>query len=324
MADDLDDFFDEIEDAVAEVTEKGEDAVLGVEEKPEIDKATATTTTTTDLTSEADRPAKRIKMAPARPKGAVVAASAASSSVTTKKAQQSQPQQQQMAPLPPPPPPPPPSYPNPNNNTNNNNNNNNHGTNDRYFGPGSNGRGGGNRPGMSLPPLPPGPMPPLPPGPSPPPGINSNTIHNQNGNNNNNSNKQAKPIVRMAAGKSWVDSTLSEWPENDFRIFVGNLGADVDDTIFYNHFKSRYASVAMSKIVRDAKDDNKSKGYGFVSFLQPLDCAKAIREQDQAWLGSRPVRVKRSHWQERNKSTVKKKHRHEKKQQRKRGGGGRY
>jgi len=152
----------------------------------------------------------------------------------------------------------------------------------------------------------------------------SNNINSSNNQNSNNGNKQAKPIVRMAAGKSWVDSTLSEWPENDFRIFVGNLGADVDDTIFYNHFKSRYASVAMSKIVRDAKDDNKSKGYGFVSFLQPLDCAKAIREQDQAWLGSRPVRVKRSDWQERNKSTVKKKHRHEKKQQRKRGGGGRY
>jgi hypothetical protein len=317
MADDLDDFFDEIEEAVAEVTEKGEDAVV---EEPIAEASTE------------DRPTKRIKVAvasaPARPKGAVVAASAASSSLTTKKAQQQQ--QQQMAP--PPPPPPPPSYPNPNSSNNNNNNHHHHSNNnDRYFGPGSNGRGSGNRPGMNLPPLPPGPMPPLPPGPSPPPGFSNSTSNNHqnsnnnsnnsNSNSNSNSNKQAKPVVRMAAGKSWVDSTLSEWPENDFRIFVGNLGADVDDTMLYNHFKSRYASVAMSKIVRDAKDDNKSKGYGFVSFLQPLDCAKAIREQDQAWLGSRPVRVKRSDWQERNKSTVRKKHNKEKKQQKKRGGG---
>lgn len=34
-------------------------------------------------------------------------------------------------------------------------------------------------------------------------------------------------IVRQAAGKRWVDTTLTEWPENDFRIFVGNLGNEV-------------------------------------------------------------------------------------------------
>ena len=124
-------------------------------------------------------------------------------------------------------------------------------------------------------------MPPLPSGPPPPPNANNN--------------KPKKPVVRMAAGTTWVDDSLSEWPENDFRIFVGNLGAEVTNQMLHDHFKSRYASVAMSKIVRDK--DNKSKGFGFVSFLQPLDCAKAIREQDQAWLGSRPVRVKRSDWQ---------------------------
>jgi hypothetical protein len=34
-------------------------------------------------------------------------------------------------------------------------------------------------------------------------------------------------VVRQAAGKRWVDPTLTEWPENDFRIFVGNLGNEV-------------------------------------------------------------------------------------------------
>lgn len=34
-------------------------------------------------------------------------------------------------------------------------------------------------------------------------------------------------VVRQAAGKRWVDTTLVEWPENDFRIFVGNLGNEV-------------------------------------------------------------------------------------------------
>ena len=42
------------------------------------------------------------------------------------------------------------------------------------------------------------------------------------------------------------------------------------------------------------KSDGKSRGYGFVSLLDPKDCARAIREMDQSWLGSRPIKVKLS------------------------------
>jgi RNA recognition motif-containing protein len=35
------------------------------------------------------------------------------------------------------------------------------------------------------------------------------------------------------------------------------------------------------------KDENKARGYGFVSFLDPMDCAKAIREMNGKYLGSR-------------------------------------
>jgi hypothetical protein len=38
---------------------------------------------------------------------------------------------------------------------------------------------------------------------------------------------EAKVHVRKAAGKAWVDPTLSEWPENDFRLFVGDLAKEV-------------------------------------------------------------------------------------------------
>jgi len=301
MSDDLDDFFDEIDEAVAEVTEKGE-TTIAVSEEPTTateDKAKPTTDAVDVKFAEEkvepeNRPAKRIKVAvasaPARPKGAVVAASAASSSTASKKAQ---PQQQSIAPPPPPPPPAPapPSH---------------HNSNNRYFGPTT------NNSNTALPPLPNGPMPPLPPGPPPPP--SSHTTKDNNNNNNN------KPVVRLAAGKSWVDNTLSDWPENDFRVFVGNLGAEIDDEMLLKHFQTKYPSATMSKIIRETAS-GKSKGYGFVSFLQPLDCAKAIREQDQAWLGSRPIRVKRSDWQERNKSTVQKRNRNQRKQQKKRGGG---
>lgn len=34
-------------------------------------------------------------------------------------------------------------------------------------------------------------------------------------------------VVRQKAGQRWVDTTLAEWPEDDFRVFVGNLGNEV-------------------------------------------------------------------------------------------------
>lgn len=33
--------------------------------------------------------------------------------------------------------------------------------------------------------------------------------------------------MREAAGKKWVDKSMAEWPENDYRIFVGDLGHEV-------------------------------------------------------------------------------------------------
>uniref|UniRef100_A0A7S4EJG7 RRM domain-containing protein n=1 Tax=Pseudo-nitzschia australis TaxID=44445 RepID=A0A7S4EJG7_9STRA len=331
--DDLDDFFDEIEEAEAEVagleettnadttgetkTEEGsppKDAAVDINVNVSVD-------VDVDVDVAAPPPAKRIRIAaasaPARPRGAVVAAAAASGSGSSHHSQPLQ-QQQQLAPPPPPPPPPPMAgaYHN-NRNTNVNNN-------DNYFGPGTNANM--NIHGTNLPPLPTGPMPPPPP---------KQTNHYNNNNRNTNETttstangtdpttatyeKSGKPVVRMAGGKSWIDSSLADWPRNDFRIFVGNLGGDVSDPMFDEYFRTRYPSVALTKIVRDFnKDPPVSKGFGFVSFLKPLDCARAIREQDQQWLGSRPIRVKRSDWQERNRNTVQKKKKREAKQQKRR------
>eukprot|EP00977_Amphora_coffeiformis_P010103 scaffold2357_cov167-Amphora_coffeaeformis.AAC.11 len=79
-------------------------------------------------------------------------------------------------------------------------------------------------------------VPPPPPPPPPPPATNQGAMapigplptspppvdgNHASGNN--------KTHVRTAAGKTWVDPTLEEWPENDFRIFVGNLDPTVTD-----------------------------------------------------------------------------------------------
>jgi len=128
----------------------------------------------------------------------------------------------------------------------------------------------------------------------------------------NESNQPLQAHKRSAAGTTWTDATLSDWPENDFRIFVGNLSKDVTDPELYEHF-SKYKSLAMVKIVKDAKT-GLSKGFGFCSLLDPLECARAIREMDQTWLSSRPIRIKRSDWKERELREVQKKNNMKKKQ----------
>lgn len=125
--------------------------------------------------------------------------------------------------------------------------------------------------------------------------------------------------VRTAAGKTWVDPTLDEWPSNDFRIFVGNLGSDVTDDNVWQHF-SKYTSLLKAKIIRDMnKPGQPSRGYAFVSFGDALECAKALREMDQTWIGSRPIRIKRSNWKDRELKNVRNEQKKRKKQHKRMG-----
>lgn len=48
-------------------------------------------------------------------------------------------------------------------------------------------------------------------------------------------------------------------------------------------------------MIRD-KRTNKPKGYGFISFGEPWDMTKAMREMDNKYVGSRPVKLKKSTW----------------------------
>jgi hypothetical protein len=268
MADDLDDFFDEIEEVESEVVK--EDAAAAAAAAAE-SSASAEPSTAATEENESEPPAKRAKVesspptpAPVRPKGLVVAA--ASSAVIRKPKEDTFESNDGSAVA-------------------------------------SNGMGSHQPPGPAAGPVipPPPPLPPLPPGLPP-------TQAQQSA--------SKKPVKRMAAGKVWIDPTLDEWPENDFRIFCGNLDKGVADSQLFDHYK-QYASLAKAKIVMDG--DGISRGYGFVSFLQPLDCAKAIRETDQSWLGSRPIRVKRSDWKDRNLNQVLKKNKKQSKQRKRMG-----
>ena len=64
----------------------------------------------------------------------------------------------------------------------------------------------------------------------------------------------------------------------DFRLFCGDLGNEVTDEYLFRAF-ARYPSVLKAKVVRDKKT-KKTKGYGFVSFKDPQDYLKAMREMN--------------------------------------------
>ena len=145
--------------------------------------------------------------------------------------------------------------------------------------------------------------------------------HNNNATTTTTTNTTTKPKahIRTAAGKTWIDPTLEEWPENDFRIFVGNLDPTITDEQVWQHF-CRYPSLLKARVIRDnAKPGAPSKGYAFVSLGNALECAKALRELDQTWLGSRPCRLKRCNWKDRELNQVRKNEKKRHKQQKRMG-----
>ncbi|KAL7099031.1 hypothetical protein ACP275_09G056600 [Erythranthe tilingii] len=105
------------------------------------------------------------------------------------------------------------------------------------------------------------------------------------------------PIPRKAAGHTWVDPTLAEWPENDYRLFFGNLRNEVNDDILSKAF-SKYPFFNRAKVVRE-KHLGKTKGYGFVSFSNQADLVATLKEMNGKYVGNRPIQLKKSDWKAR-------------------------
>ncbi len=98
----------------------------------------------------------------------------------------------------------------------------------------------------------------------------------------------------MAGGTTWEDETLAEWDagknsihlfiylvnnfSDDFRLFCGDLGNEVNDDALTRAF-NKYPSFQKAKVVRD-KRSGKSRGYGFISFKDSQDYIRAMREMN--------------------------------------------
>ena len=65
-------------------------------------------------------------------------------------------------------------------------------------------------------------------------------------------------------------------------MFCGDLGNEVTDETLQRAF-SKYPSFVKAKVVRDRRS-NKTKGYGFASFRDPVDFTRAMREMNGQWI----------------------------------------
>ena len=85
---------------------------------------------------------------------------------------------------------------------------------------------------------------------------------------------------------------MAHWDNDDYRLFAGDLGNEVTDDLLTKSF-AHYPSLVRAHVVRE-KRTNKSKGFGFISFKDPDDYVKAMREMNGKYVGNRPISLKRS------------------------------
>ncbi|KAK2641107.1 hypothetical protein Ddye_022870 [Dipteronia dyeriana] len=73
-------------------------------------------------------------------------------------------------------------------------------------------------------------------------------------------------------------------------IFVGDLAPDVTDYLLQETFRAQYPSVRGAKVVTDP-NTGRSKGYGFVKFLDEHERNRAMTEMNGVLCSTRPMRI---------------------------------
>ncbi|KAG9135211.1 hypothetical protein Leryth_013478 [Lithospermum erythrorhizon] len=92
---------------------------------------------------------------------------------------------------------------------------------------------------------------------------------------------------------NWATFSMGEKRSNngsDLSIFVGDLAADVTDTLLHETFSSKYNSVKAAKVVMDA-NTGRSKGYGFVRFGDDNERTQAMADMNGVYCSSRAMRI---------------------------------
>lgn len=81
-----------------------------------------------------------------------------------------------------------------------------------------------------------------------------------------------------------------------WRLFVGNLGPEVSESLLLSTFQNSYPSTSGVLLVRDWKSQ-KSKGYAFVAFADGKEFLRALKEMNGKWIGNRQCIIKKSEHQ---------------------------
>ncbi|KAL4583598.1 hypothetical protein LXL04_008176 [Taraxacum kok-saghyz] len=92
---------------------------------------------------------------------------------------------------------------------------------------------------------------------------------------------------------NWATFSMGEKRSNngsDVSIFVGDLAADVTDTLLHETFANKYPSVKAAKVVIDI-NTGRSKGYGFVRFGDDNERTQAMTEMNGTYCSTRPMRI---------------------------------
>ena len=86
---------------------------------------------------------------------------------------------------------------------------------------------------------------------------------------------------------------------------MGDLGNDVTTEMLVEAFSS-FPHYNKAKVIRD-KLTGKGRGFGFVSFSDPLAAAQAKRAMHRKYIGNRPCHIKISRSEKQDMANVKKK-----------------
>ena len=73
------------------------------------------------------------------------------------------------------------------------------------------------------------------------------------------------------------------------RLYVGGISWGVDDDMLRDHFE-RFGAVRDVRVIRD-RDTGRSRGFGFVTFENPIDASAAMDELDGSIHEGRKIRV---------------------------------
>lgn len=73
------------------------------------------------------------------------------------------------------------------------------------------------------------------------------------------------------------------------KVFVASISWNTNENGLTRHF-SQVGTVEEAIIVKD-KETKRSRGFGFVTFANPQDAEKAVRELDNSLLDGRNIKV---------------------------------